>query len=183
MLKYYKTIYEGFDTNIKFELNDPHIFGDTYDEGIIRLLCILSKGKNIFEIGTYRGRTTHNLALNANKVVTFDLGENTSDDGYNNYKVGEIYKNNNHTNVTQLIGNSLKFDFSPYYNQFDVVFLDGGHSYEAAKNDFEISLKLLKDEGCIIIDDPSWPGVNKAITEFQSTYNIQLIENIFFYKK
>jgi predicted O-methyltransferase YrrM len=183
MVESYKTIYEGFDTDIKFELFDPHIFGDTYDENIIRLLCVLSKGKDIFEIGTYRGRTTHNLALNANQVVTFDLGENTSNDGYSNYNVGEIYKKYSHTNVTQLIGNSLKFDFSPYYNRFDVVFLDGGHSYEVAKNDFKVSLKLIKDGGYIVVDDASWEGVNKAITELQSKYPIIHIKDIFFYKK
>ena len=64
----YSRLYNGLDTNVVLDLL-PHTHGDTYDDGIIELLCVLSKNKNVFEIGTYRGRTTHNLALNANKVV------------------------------------------------------------------------------------------------------------------
>ena len=178
----YSRLYNGLDTNVVLDLL-PHTHGDTYDDGIIELLCVLSKNKNVFEIGTYRGRTTHNLALNANKVVTFDLGSNVSNDGYEDYTLGEIYKKHNHKNITQLVGDSLEFDFTPYYNQSDVVFLDGGHVYEVVKKDFKTSLKLLKDEGYIIIDDPNWGGVKKAITEFQSIYKIELINNIYFYKK
>lgn len=181
-MEQYRSIWKGYDSNINIELSS-HIYGDTFDIGIIKLLCTLSKGKNIFEIGTYRGRTTHNLALNAKHVHTLDLGSNISGDGYPDYIVGEIWKNNNHSNVTQLIGNSLEFDFTPYYNKFDVVFLDGGHSYEVAKNDFLVSLKLLKPEGHLIVDDPNWPGVAKAISELGKQYNIKRIANIFYHKK
>jgi len=181
-MKQYNSIWEGYNPEINTDF-PSHIYGDTHDKGIIELLCVLSKGKSIFEIGTYRGRTTHNLALNAKKVITFDLGSNTSGDGYKDYVVGEIWKSNNHKNVTQLIGNSTNFDFTPYYNQFDVVFLDGGHSYEVVKNDFSISLHLLKSGGHLVIDDPNWAGVKKAIEELQNEYEINRIHNIFYYKK
>lgn len=36
---------------------------------------------------------------------------------------------------------------------FDLIVIDGGHSYSTVKNDFENSLKLLNNNGCIIFDD------------------------------
>ncbi len=32
--------------------------------------------------------------------------------------------------ITQLLGDSLSFDFSPWFNSIDLVLIDGGHEYE-----------------------------------------------------
>ena len=181
-MEYYEFFKNEWDVEIDINLYG-WVWGDTGDKGIIELLCKLSKDKNVFEIGTYRGRTTHALSKNAKQVYTFDLGENTSGEGYSDYEVGELWKKSGCENVTQLIGDSLTFDFSPYYNMFDVVFLDAGHSYEAAKNDFYVSLNLLKDGGHMIIDDPEWDGVKQAVNELKKDYDIRRIKNINYYRK
>jgi predicted O-methyltransferase YrrM len=145
--------------------------GETGNTATIRLLCILGKDKDVFEFGTFQGRTTRQIALYAHSVTTLDLGENTSGEGeYPDYEVGKYSKDL--TNVTQLIGNSLTFDFVPYYGKFDVVYIDGGHSYEVCKSDFMNAIQLLKPNGWIIIDDPEWPGVAQAMREIVETFPI-----------
>lgn len=156
--------------------------GETGNQDTIRLLCILGQNKDVFEFGTFQGRTTHQIALFANSITTFDLGVNTSGEGdYPDYEVGKYSKNM--PNVKQLIGNSLAFDFSPYYNKFDVVYVDGGHSYEVCKSDFMNAIKILKHTGWIIIDDPDWPGVAQAMHEFSHIYPVHRVSTFLVYKK
>ena len=60
----------------------------------------------------------------------------------------------------------LKIDMS----KIDMVFLDGGHSYETVKNDISIILKGMKKGKIIICDDYDQVnyGVKKAVDEFQN---------------
>jgi len=50
---------------------------------------------------------------------------------------------------------------------FDLVFIDGLHTYEAVKTDAVNSLRLLKQGGVIFFHDYSggYPGVRKAVDE------------------
>tara|TARA_B100000768_G_C11148775_1_gene319360 strand:+ start:94 stop:723 length:630 start_codon:yes stop_codon:yes gene_type:complete len=60
----------------------------------------------------------------------------------------------------------LKIDMS----KIDMVFLDGGHSYETVKNDISIILKGMKKGKIIICDDYDQVnyGVKKAVDEFKN---------------
>jgi predicted O-methyltransferase YrrM len=187
-MSYQKIIQENPDLDVNLDKNidlPEFIWGDTNDLEKIKLLCKLGYNKNVFELGTYRGRTTYILSQYAKHVTTFDLGSNISLESklYSNYDVGEIYKKNNCTNVTQLIGNSLEFDFTPHYEKFDLVYLDGGHTYDIVKNDFEVSFNLLKPGGWIIVDDMGWSEVKQAMMDLTSSYNIEFLNDIAYYKK
>jgi|14_taG_2_1085336.scaffolds.fasta_scaffold09564_3 predicted O-methyltransferase YrrM len=167
---------------------DNFLWGDTGNVWQLSLLVTLAKDNNVFEIGTYRGRTTDQLAKVAKKVVTLDWDstptEDVPDNGYSNYTVGEIYKKNNRTNVTQLIGDSRTINLSKYYNQFNVVYLDGGHTEEMAYNDFYLALNLLKDGGIIIIDDSQWEGVYHAMHRLRNEgFEIPTVHYINYYIK
>jgi hypothetical protein len=51
---------------------------------------------------------------------------------------------------------------------FDMIFVDGGHSYETVKFELEIILKNIKDECLVVCDDYSLQeatGVKKAVDE------------------
>ena len=63
----------------------------------------------------------------------------------------------------------LKIDMS----KIDMVFLDGGHSYETVKNDISIILKGMKKGKIIICDDYDQVnyGVKKAVDEFKNQVN------------
>ena len=52
--------------------------------------------------------------------------------------------------------------------QYDVIYVDGDHSYEVVKSDFEIYSPMLKSGGYMIFDDygdPSWPDVAQCVNE------------------
>jgi predicted O-methyltransferase YrrM len=49
--------------------------------------------------------------------------------------------------------------------KYDFIFIDGDHSYEIVKFDFEQALRLIEKGGIIAFDDYVMPGVAKAINE------------------
>jgi len=182
---YNTLINNAYTGDIVFNLND-WIFGEGGGEDIFRLLCFLAKGKDVFEFGTFRGKMTHEISKYANKIVTLDIDCSyyQTEHGSSHYVLGEIYKKYKNDNITQLIGDSLKFDFTPYYGKFDLIFIDGNHDYKFVKNDFLNSVKLLKpDGGWIIMDDPGWDGVSKATQELiEEGYNIKNLSDINYFK-
>lgn len=137
-------------------------------------LCGIVRRENpraIFEIGTLNGRTTLNLALNSPpecRIFTLDLPREQL--GETRYPIsdrfrklvekersGELFLNKDAAEfpetkkITQLFGDSGNFDFSPYYNAIDLVFIDGSHDYEYVLNDSEIALKLLREGRGVIL--------------------------------
>jgi predicted O-methyltransferase YrrM len=50
--------------------------------------------------------------------------------------------------------------------RFDLVFIDGDHSYASAAGNIRAASRLLKPGGCLVLHDASiWPGVSSAIGE------------------
>jgi predicted O-methyltransferase YrrM len=58
-------------------------------------------------------------------------------------------------------------------HKYDVIYVDGDHSYEGAKKDLELSLEVLAEDGKIIVDDLQYPSVAQAFREFLQE-NVQL---------
>jgi predicted O-methyltransferase YrrM len=122
----------------------------------------------IFEIGTFRGLTTLHFALNSPascKVYTLDLPHderatfasttNATDASIiAQSKTGVEFKEEEVAcKITQLFGNSLSFDFLPYAESMDIVFVDGAHHYEAALSDTRNAFRMLKPGGWLIWHD------------------------------
>jgi predicted O-methyltransferase YrrM len=55
--------------------------------------------------------------------------------------------------IKQIYADSTVFDFSPYFNKMDIVFIDGAHHYNTVKSDSENALKMAKPDGIIIWHD------------------------------
>ncbi len=58
-------------------------------------------------------------------------------------------------------------------NKYNVIFIDGDHSYEGVKSDYEFSKKLLHKEGMFIFHDvnsDNSPGVKKLWSELKQAY-------------
>lgn len=52
--------------------------------------------------------------------------------------------------------------------KFDVIHIDGDHTYDGCKWDLDNTLPLLKDGGTIVVDDVrTWDGVTQAWKEFK----------------
>lgn len=155
-----------------------------YELLVISQLIAARKPRTCFEIGTFDGRTTLNLAVNADPechVYTLDLPPQELDKTKLEIATGDskfIDKEASGTrfsssplarNITQLYGDSATFDYSPYEGKMDVVFVDGAHSYDYVKSDTEVALRLLKPEGGLILwhdySSPYWKDLTLAMNE------------------
>jgi len=153
-----------------------------YELKIISKLVKIYKPKKIFEFGTFNGRTTLSMAINSTNetiIYTIDLPPkqqttlkiDEKELKYINKKeIGEYINKNKELRIIQLFGDSAKFDFSPYYNSIDFIFIDASHSYEYVINDSLIAMKLINEKGGIILwhdyDTIYWEGVTRALNEF-----------------
>jgi predicted O-methyltransferase YrrM len=164
-------IYDGVD-----ECGFGHI-----TEFELKVICqIVNKfnPKTIFEIGTFEGRTTLNMALNAPgaNIYTLDLPKSGLEEVESKVEAGEIaYINKDISGsrfigkpvakqIQQLLGDSATFDFSPFYGSIDLMFIDGSHAYDYVLNDTEKALKITKKGGIILWHDyTNWDGVRDAI--------------------
>jgi predicted O-methyltransferase YrrM len=179
---------EIFSRDAEIRVLEPNAIAGNmsiFQMALISNLIHVHKPLRIFEIGTFDGRTTLNMVANAMSetlVYTLDLPKSQltsahlplgpEDDVYVNKDtsgtrfVGTKYANQ----VVQLYGDSATFDFSPYWNSIDLVFVDGAHSYEYAMNDSKIAMKLLRNgRGMILWDDyGNWDGVTRALNELYS---------------
>jgi predicted O-methyltransferase YrrM len=55
--------------------------------------------------------------------------------------------------ITQLYGDSRTFDFAPYLEDIDLVYVDGAHDYEAVKRDTENAIAMLRPGGYALWDE------------------------------
>jgi hypothetical protein len=69
---------------------------------------------------------------------------------------------------------------------FDLIIIDGGHSYDTVKSDFLNSTKLLSNKGCIIFDDYTNSrgetigkfGINRVVREIdRSKFDVRISYN------
>jgi len=122
----------------------------------------------IFEIGTFRGRTALNFALNAPdeaEVYTLDLPPDDRCDAQSQTNASDAtiisesrtgceYRGTDvEHKITQLYGDSRTFDFSPYFGEIDLVYVDGAHDYEAVRRDSSNAIAMLRPGGYVLWDE------------------------------
>ena len=134
------------------------------------------KPKQIFEIGTYSGRTALNFAQNSPEdCVVWTLGlPATETNALTNTTKGNVerstctgtdYKGKDaEGKIRQLYHSSLAFDFSPYFGKIDIVFVNGVHHYEAVKSDTINALQMVKPNGFVIWHDFANYGDTNGVT-------------------
>jgi len=138
----------------------------------------------IFEIGTFDGRTTLNMALNAKekaRIFSLDLPRNMKPKHefvqgeelfVNKKEPGQRFKKRKESKkIMQLHGDSTSFNFSPYKNMIDLIFIDGSHAYPTVLKDSLNAEKMLVKKGIAIWHDyGGWDGVTRALNKiYQET--------------
>ena len=154
---------------------DRHMWNVRLDEEVYLGLIIRAvKARRIFEIGTFNGATTRHMAEVAGpdaEVFTLDLPEAEFDrtqapDSFQGAGVGEKFRNSSvEHQITQLLGNSTQFDFSPYERSMDMVFVDAAHDYVHGIVDSRNAFRLVRPGGVVVWHDFGWPGLAQAIRE------------------
>jgi len=121
---------------------------------LLRQLCKMPEVGVYFEIGTWRGESVMNVAPFVNKAYTMNLPDEElkrrgASEAY--IKQSGMLIPENTATVIQLRADSQTFDFSPFYGQCDVVFIDGDHHFQSVVQDTQNALKLLKNEHSVIV--------------------------------
>ena len=153
---------------------------------IIAALVKQRKPALCFEIGTFDGRTTENIAANQPEnghCYTLDLPPEGAETAALPLACGDItYIKKDQSGarisqaaregkITQLYGDSAVFDFSPYFGNVDLMFVDGSHSYDYVLDDTEKAHQMVRPGGLILwhdYDSNWWPGVTRALNQLQA---------------
>ena len=153
---------------------------------VINQLVKVRAPQKIFEMGTFDGRTTLNLAANCPEgslVYSLDLPKSQVDSTGLQLEEGEKELIEKETSgdrylgrreaekIIQLYGDTASFDFSPYYNAVDFVFIDASHAHSYVLNDSLIALRLLRNgKGTVLWHDyAEWNGVTSALNKLYKT--------------
>ena len=154
----------------------------------IVMTVTLFKPKMIMEFGTYNGRTTLNMAINAPnaQIVTVDLPRHKKnktkfpledkgnqrgldEGGYVGNK-NKLWKGQDPeivNRIVQIWEDTARLKFERYKNVANFLFIDASHSYENCKNDSYNGHKIIKKNGIIFWHDyAGWPGVTEALNEY-----------------
>jgi hypothetical protein len=132
-------------------------------------------------VDTFCGSEVHWLGARLNKSGEIAIA---ADSLYTGLKIKkgrptlfEIFMNNCCcSNVTDLItpfpcsSEAAFFTLQAMRAKPDLIYIDGGHEYEAVSRDLNLYSKILNNKGVIVLDDygTDWPGVNQAAHEFAS---------------
>ena len=153
------------------------VFQGVTSRNVCELLNKINKGNFLFygidifestnnEINNREMTVKHNKISNPIKHLLFNIILKK-----NLFSIDSIYKFlgkfKNNVKLYKGLSNSelLKIDLSAV----DMVFLDGGHSYETVREDLSLILKQIKKEKIIICDDYDQLnyGVKKAVDEIK----------------
>lgn len=161
--------------------------GNVSERELVALCGLVRTGSPqlLFEFGTFDGRTTLNLAVNAppeSAVHTLDLPRssiNSSAAPLHSQEIryadkpvsgGRFRGTSASTKIAQLYGDSGTFDFSEYEGRVDFVFIDASHTYEYVINDSLNAIRMLRPEGGTIVwhDYSTWEGVTRALNDLRT---------------
>jgi predicted O-methyltransferase YrrM len=165
---------------VTFEhFQEPNIHTPIDDLARLALITKLIEPKKVFEIGTFRGRTALNFALNSPPdctVYTLDLPPEEKLSAkqrafphdariIDGSRPGLHYQGEEVSGkIVQLYGNSMDFDFTPYFGQIDLVYVDGAHDYDAVRQDTIQALRMLTPNGVLLWDDFADYGDQNDVT-------------------
>ena len=167
------------------------------------------KPKTILEIGVFNGASAKRMLLNATKYVNdkieytgVDLFEDLTSEVYKKEislrapKKDSVYEDLSKIKNTKIsLFKGYSSDLLPLLEgkaKFDLILIDGGHSYKTVKSDFNFAKKLINTNGAIFFDDyvnkqgviNDGFGVNKVVDDInRAKYSVKISKNRDFFPK
>tara|TARA_Y100000310_G_scaffold250193_1_gene256365 strand:+ start:459 stop:1004 length:546 start_codon:yes stop_codon:yes gene_type:complete len=135
----------------------------------LRDLCekYLDNSKTVLELGSYAGVSTELFSYYCKHITTIDRRHRSG--------IVELARNAN--NVT-FIHSKFQTYLNKCVDKFDLIYIDGKHTYIAVKRDITLSLPLLKDNGIISGHDIDvHSGVRQAVEEVLPDNNIEIFSD------
>ena len=140
-------------------------FNELEDLLLLKLLVMLQP-RAVFEIGTFLGTRTALLASQGPadlRIFTLDLPPGTTPGAEitdhhvverTHSELGRKFRGTAwESQITQLFGDSARFDFSPYHRAIDLIYIDGSHSYAYVVSDTHNAIAMVRDGGVLLWDD------------------------------
>lgn len=129
----------------------------------------------VLEIGFNFGHTSEGILNNTNCSLT------TVDNFSHMYSwVARAFMKNKYKNrITFYKGNSVNILKKLISNgkRYDLIFIDGGHTYEVCLEDIKNSLLLLKSKSFLLIDNLEIKSVEKAIKKYLDNNSISFVKS------
>jgi predicted O-methyltransferase YrrM len=134
----------------------------------ISTLCLIvaaRRPKKILEVGTFRGLTTLNLALNAPEATVHTLDLPTDADpastAYDTADASIIKRRGYYyyagrseaARIKQHHGDTASFNYSSIGGDIDICLIDAAHSYDYVRNDTEKVLPFMAESGLLLWHD------------------------------
>lgn len=108
---------------------------------------------NYLEIGSWRGESIKNISEVAAHCTSLTLSPDEMKSMNISKEFVDVHgifsKNTN--NITEILHNSQTFDFNSLNEKFDLIFIDGDHTYQGVLNDTKKTFNLRKDDSSIIV--------------------------------
>ncbi len=123
------------------------------DMAVLVELAKRFKNCDYLEIGTWRGESLVNVSPYCNSCVSVSLSDvEMKQFGFNEkYTRVQRFFSKDLKNVKHIGANSRTFDFNSLNQKFDLIFVDGDHSYDGVLSDTRKVFELLKDKNSIIV--------------------------------
>jgi predicted O-methyltransferase YrrM len=122
----------------------------------LQLLVTIAGRKKVnsyFEIGTWRGESVYNVAKEIDDCTTMNLSEKEMKEMGWSPKYAEQHGilSKKNSKILHLDGNTKNFDFGDLNKKYDLIFIDGDHTYDMVLNDTKKVFQHLMHENSIVV--------------------------------
>lgn len=123
------------------------------DLQLLSTLASRTAVNSYFEIGTWRGESVYNVAKYAADCTTLNLSaEEIKNLGFEEkYALQHAILSKKNPAILHLTGNTQTFDFKDLKRKYDLIFIDGDHTYEMVLNDTQKVFEHLLHEDSIVV--------------------------------
>lgn len=135
----------------------------------IGVLAAMTKAKNILEIGVFEGETAKEILQRKDKnsyYIGIDIVDYRKDD------VKELFEKNKGEFI---LGKSIDVLTTFQDKTFDLIFVDGDHSWENVLPEFKQVKRVLATNGLIVYHDSLHMDAPNKITSYAKYYGYNVI--------
>jgi len=188
------TSFFGSDSEILRQNRDSCSWPDIY-YGNVDLLAKMVGAKTILEVGVAWGYHAQHLLLNLPKIdytgIDPYLSGYDKNDAFPTF-VAKLFNDDEQSSMDRL-HEAVKLELNEKFpgraklirekssnwldresEKFDVIFLDGDHTFETVRKELHGFWTKVNEGGVLAGDDYDWPEVKKAVDEFADEKNLRV---------